>query len=47
MERLKDTLVKSPALCPIDYTCTREVILSIDSFIIGVGLILSQMGEDG
>ena len=47
MDRLKDALVKSPALRPIDYTCDREVILSVDSSIIGVGFILSQMGEDG
>ena len=47
MDRLKDALVKSPALRPIDYTCDREVILSVDSSIIGVGFILSQTGEDG
>lgn len=47
MEVLKTTLANSPALRAIDYDCGREVILAVDSSIIGVGFILLQVGEDG
>ena len=47
MDDLKEAIVNSPALRPIDYTCGREVILAVDSSIYGVGFILSQIGEDG
>ena len=47
MEKLKTTLANSPALRAIDYDCDREVILAVDSSVIGVGFILLQVGEDG
>ena len=47
MEELKETLANSPALRAIDYESDREVILAVDSSVIGVGYILLQVGEDG
>ena len=47
MEDLKDAVVTSPALKPIDYQCGREVILAVDSSVIAVGFILLQLGGDG
>ena len=47
MEKLKTTLVNSPVLQAIDYNCNREVILAVDSSVIGVGFILLQVGKDG
>ena len=47
MEALKAVIVESPALRPIDYECGREVILAVDSSIVGVGFLLMQIGEDG
>ncbi|KIO11678.1 hypothetical protein M404DRAFT_78782, partial [Pisolithus tinctorius Marx 270] len=47
MQRLKDEIVKSPALRRIDYECGREVILAVDTSVIAVGYILYQLGEDG
>ena len=47
MAALKTAIVESPALRPLDYKCDREVILAVDSSIIGVGYILSQIGADG
>ena len=40
MEELKETLANSPALRAIDYESDREVILAVDSLVIGVGYIL-------
>lgn len=42
MQDLKDALLSSPALKPIDYTSDAPVILSVDSSNIAVGYILSQ-----
>ena len=42
MQDLKDTLVNSPALKPIDYDSSAPVILSVDTSYIAVGYILSQ-----
>ena len=47
MEALKAAIVESPALRPIDYECGQEVILAVDSSIVGVGFLLMQIGEDG
>ncbi|TFY53807.1 hypothetical protein EVJ58_g9240 [Rhodofomes roseus] len=45
MKLLKDALIDSPALLPIDYTSERAVILAVDSSIIGVGYVLLQLDE--
>ena len=42
MQDLKDALLASPALKPIDYTSEAPVILSVDTSNIAVGFILSQ-----
>jgi hypothetical protein len=42
MEDLKQALLTSPALRPIDYTSSASVVLSIDTSQIAVGFILSQ-----
>jgi hypothetical protein len=42
MQDLKDALLASPALKPIDYTSEAPVILSVDTSSIAVGFILSQ-----
>jgi hypothetical protein len=42
MKDLKDALLASPALKPIDYTSEAPVILSVDTSYIAVGFILSQ-----
>ena len=42
MEDLKQALLKSPALRPIDYKSEAPVILSVDTSHIAVGFILSQ-----
>ena len=42
MKDLKDALVSSPALKPIDYRSGASVILSVDTSHIAVGFILSQ-----
>lgn len=47
MQILKDSILESPALRPIDYECGREVILAVDTSNIAVGYILLQIGEDG
>ena len=47
MQELKETLAKSPALKAIDYESGREVVLAVDSSVMGVGFILLQVGEDG
>ena len=43
---LKDAVLNSPALRPIDYGCDRPVILAVDSCMNGVGFILLQIGKD-
>lgn len=47
MQQLKDAIISSPALIPIDYISSRPVFLSIDSSWRAVGWILSQECEDG
>jgi hypothetical protein len=47
MQSLKDAIVHSPALIPIDYEADCTVYLAIDSSIRGVGWILSQDCADG
>jgi len=47
MENLKQAIISSPALIPIDYKSGRTVFLAIDSSYRGVGWILSQTCEDG
>jgi hypothetical protein len=42
MKDLKDALLASPALKPIDYTSEAPVILSVDTSYIAVGFILAQ-----
>lgn len=46
MEKLKELLINSPALRAIDYTCDRQVFLSVDSSWIATGFILSQLGDN-
>jgi len=47
METLKKAVVASPAIRPIDYSTSNEVILAVDSSYIAVGWILSQVDEQG
>ena len=47
MTRLKDEIIKSPALRRLDYESGREVVLAVDTSVIAVGFILSQEGDDG
>jgi len=44
--KLKELVISSPALRPIDYESDRPVILAVDSCANGVGFILLQLGED-
>ena len=44
---LKQLVSSAPALQPIDYKCGRPIILSVDTSIYGVGIILSQEDELG
>ena len=46
-QTLKQLITSAPALQPIDYSSDRPVILSVDSSIIAVGFILSQLDEQG
>ena len=47
MQKLKDAIIDSPALRPIDYESDQPVILAVDSCANGAGYILLQMGKDG
>ena len=47
MQALKEAIINSPALIPIDYTADCTVYLAIDSSTRGVGWILSQDCADG
>jgi hypothetical protein len=47
MESLKQAIISSPALIPIDYKSGHTAFLAVDSSYRGVGWILSQMCEDG
>ncbi len=46
-DKLKLLATTAPALRPVDYTSDNPVILSVDSSIIAVGFILSQIDDDG
>ena len=47
MNVLKSAVVASPAIRPIDYSSSNEVILAVDSSHIAAGYILSQVDDDG
>ncbi len=47
MESLKQAIISSPALIPINYKSGRTVFLAIDSSYRGVGWVMSQTCEDG
>jgi hypothetical protein len=47
MQRLKDEIIKSPALRRLDYVSGWEVILAVDTSLIAVGYILFQEGDNG
>ena len=47
MDTLKSAVVSSPAIRPLDYLSSNEVILAVDSSHIAVGYILSQVNNDG
>ena len=44
-DTLKLAITSLPALQPIDYTSDRTVVLSVDSSIVAVEFILSQLDE--
>ena len=44
IQLLKDAVVNSPALRPIDYENEETVILAVDSSVIGFGYVLYQEG---
>src|ERR1700721_4830190 len=46
-EMLKELVSSAPALHPIDYKSDNPVILSVDSSLIAVGFILSQIDDNG
>ena len=46
MSLLKQAVLNSPALQPLDYECDRPVILAVDSCMNGAGYILLQIGKD-
>ena len=43
----KKLITSAPVLRPIDFKCDRPVILSVDTSIYGIGIILSQEDEQG
>jgi hypothetical protein len=47
MNTLKTAVTKSPAICPINYNSTNEVILTVDSFYLMCGWILLQLDNKG
>jgi len=46
-QKLKTLIISPPALRPIQYNSENPVILAVDSSYLGVGIILSQIDEDG
>ena len=46
-QTMKEYITKAPALRPIDYKSKLPVILSVDSSMQAVGMILSQIDEEG
>jgi hypothetical protein len=47
MDKLKTAIIHSPAICPIDYSSSNEVILAVDSTYIACRWILFQVNNDG
>ena len=47
MQQLKEAVMHSQVLKPIDYRCDRAVILGVDSSNIAAGFFLAQIGADG
>ena len=47
MQALKHLTETCPAIRPIDYHSSNEVIFAVDSSYMAVGYVLSQMGDDG
>ena len=47
IDSLKQAIIDSPALRPLDYETDRPVILAVDSCMNGAGYILLQVGENG
>lgn len=47
MDMLKNAVVSSPVIRPINYSSANEVILAVDSSKITVGFILSQLDDNG
>ena len=46
MDSLKAAVISFPAIRPIDYSSTNEIILAVDSSFIACGWILSQLDDD-
>ena len=46
MDTLKSAILSSPAIRPLDYSSSNEVILAVDSSHIAVGYILSQVDDN-
>lgn len=46
MDDLKNALIHSPALRPIDYTSSASVILAVDTSFIAIGYLLAQCDPD-
>jgi len=46
-QEMKEYITKAPALRPIDYKSKLPVILSVDSSMLAVGMILSQIDDEG
>jgi hypothetical protein len=46
-DTLKKLITSAPALNPINYTTDRPVVLSVDTSLHAVGMILSQLEEQG
>ena len=46
-DALKQAITSAPALWPIDYKSNNPIILSVDSSFMAVGIILSQLDENG
>src|SRR3984893_6030185 len=47
MDRLKNAIINSSTIRPIDYHSERPVIMAVDSSNIAIGFVLFQVGEDG
>ena len=47
MKKLKEALMSPPVLCPLDYTCGRCIIITVDSSPIAAGWAVGQDDEEG